>query len=390
MAMGARIGLIAAAIGLLALGVGDGRAQQAPGFSAGSALGQGAAAMRPAAPVPAAAAPGTVRLQRAELVDPSGFERPMVAATILVPAGWRAQGGVVWTPANACGSAYSFNWRATAPDGVTAVAVFPGTSWTFSNMPLGGACTTSRATSARQYLEALAQRARPGARILDFRARKDLLEGLAALNSTTPMPLGELQSWVDAGEVLIAASEQGRPTRESIAAVVIFSRSRINGVGGQTMESVTGTALPGFWARAPEGQLDFRLAETIRASFRTAPEWQQRINAHERENSRIAAAGAQRRHEIRTQTNREIADMQQRGWEARQASQDRRHREFIETIRGVETYNDPSSATGTVQLSNQYSNAWRMNDGSYVLTDDPSFNPYAATGQEGVRLSPAR
>ena len=69
---------------------------------------------------------------------------------------------------------------------------------------------------------------------------------------------------------------------------------------------------------------------------------------------------------------------------------DRSHREFIETIRGTETYRDPGSSTGSVELSNQYRNAWRLNDGTYVLTDDPSFNLYGATGQDGRRLEAAR
>ena len=81
--------------------------------------------------------------------------------------------------------------------------------------------------------------------------------------------------------------------------------------------------------------------------------------------------------------------MQMDSWRKQQESSDRGSREFNEYIRGVETYNDPING-GSVQLDNTYDNAWQLNDGTYVLTDDPSFNPYAATGQDGQRLEPTQ
>lgn len=47
------------------------------------------------------------------------------------------------------------------------------------------------------------------------------------------------------------------------------------------------------------------------------------------------------------------------------------------------------SPTGQNQLSNQYDSAYRPNDGTYVLTDDPSFNLYAVFGQDATKLEPA-
>jgi hypothetical protein len=72
-------------------------------------------------------------------------------------------------------------------------------------------------------------------------------------------------------------------------------------------------------------------------------------------------------------------------WQARNQSMDRTQRETIESIRGVETYNDPHYG-GTVQLSNQYQHAWQLRDGSYVLTDDVNFDPNRAFGVQGTLL----
>jgi uncharacterized protein (DUF736 family) len=49
------------------------------------------------------------------------------------------------------------------------------------------------------------------------------------------------------------------------------------------------------------------------------------------------------------------------------------HSQFIKTIREVEHYRDE---TGKVELGAGYQHAWSRNNGSsYILTDNPNFNP---------------
>jgi hypothetical protein len=337
--------------------------------------------------------PGAVRLKSAEIIDAQGFDKPMVAATVLIPHDWRAQGGVVWNPQDTCGNGYNFNWRADAPDGSMAAAIIPSFTWTSNNFgaPAPAGCVALQIANVQQYLEHIVRQSRPDARILDFRVREDLQQEFATLNSHTPMPMGELRTWVEAGEVLIGYSEQGREFRETAAAVVIFTFSRSQGLQpGHSMDTFTGSALPGYAFRAPNGALDFKMAEAIRTSIRVAPAWQQQISAHNAAIARTNIEGARKRSEIIAKSNEEIRAINQRGWEERNQSSDRQHRAFIEGIRGVETYDDPMSSVGQVELSNHYESAYRLNDGSYVLTNDPSFDPYAATGQDGVKLEPSK
>ena len=78
-----------------------------------------------------------------------------------------------------------------------------------------------------------------------------------------------------------------------------------------------------------------------------------------------------------TQSTIAANNMATQGYAERSATSDRIQRERIEAIRGVETYDDPV-AGGTVQLDNTYKNAWRVtNSDSYILTNDPNFNPGA-------------
>jgi hypothetical protein len=95
---------------------------------------------------------------------------------------------------------------------------------------------------------------------------------------------------------------------------------------------------------------------------------------------------SRKRSEIIMRSNDEIARIRQEAWTTAQESADRRAREFGELLRGVETYRDVDAAGGEVELSNLYDNAWRLSDGSYVLTNDSSFEPGRDLGVDGRRL----
>ncbi|MGE0314015.1 MAG: hypothetical protein AB7P21_20590 [Lautropia sp.] len=348
--------------------------------------------LQPAAAQPRPLPPGTVQVQRVAIPDPGGFDRPMIAASILLPVGWRAEGGVVWDPRNLCSGGYAFRWQAVSPDGASKVALVPAEGWTTNSFgATGGRCPNWPFTNLRAYLEALVAKLDQRARVLDFRPREDLRRQFAALESSSPLPSGELRSWVEAGEVLVAYTENGREMRGTIASVAYFSYSRFDGSWGNApLETLSGATFPGFAASAPAGMLDMQLTEAIRASAKLDPEWSRRINAHRAAMNRDNLETARKIGQIRANTNAEIRDIQNKSWERRMKSQDRMHREYSETLREVETYRDPDAAGGTIELSNHYANAWRLQDGTYLLSNDPSLNPYAATGQDARRLEAMR
>ncbi|NWG47313.1 MAG: hypothetical protein HXY25_12315 [Alphaproteobacteria bacterium] len=342
----------------------------------------------------APAAAQSLHVQRVDIIDPNGFEKPLVASTILVPMGWRSAGGVVWNPNTPCGGAgYNFDWQAGAPDGSSGVQILPMRQWMWDSAGYSAmsSCPSARIRRVADFLAALVQEIRPGARILDFRPRPDISKDYEQLNQTTPMPMGEIRSWVEAGEVLIAYGQNGVDMRESVSALVLFSLNRMQGMAGMPgMDFYSGVSFPAFASRAPNGQLDFRMTEMIRKSITPAPEWSARIAEHHRKIAGINAKGAQDRSRIIAQTGEDIRQMQAESWRRQQDSSDRIARETSEAIRGVETYADPNSATGTVELDNTYNQAWRLNDGTYVLTDDASFNPNATFGMDGTQLGVAQ
>ena len=346
-------------------------------------------------PTPAAASmpAGSIRLERVEIYDRAGFEKALVAVTALLPSGWRSEGGVVWNPQAACGSGYQIDFRATSTDGMSGVHFFPAEAWEWNNTgtPTGTGCLTLQIGSVREYLESTVAQARPGARVLEFRPRPDIAAEFRALEQTTPMPMGESRTWVEAGEVEIVYQADGVDVREVVASAATFNLMRMQSMapGFPDTEYLNASTFTGFAMRAPAGELNRKLAETIRLSAKATPDWSARIAQHNATIAGIQIKGARDRARITAETNEQIREMQQDSWRRYNESSDRNAREFSEYIRDVETYNDPFHG-GTVELDSSYEHAWQLDDGSYVLTDDPSFNPYSATGQGGQELTPTR
>jgi hypothetical protein len=337
---------------------------------------------------------GAIHVQRAVILDATGFEAPMAASTLFLPTGWQTQGGVFWDAQFACTNGYNYLWSAISPDGAATINVLPQERWETNNyngQPSTPGCQSAPYQNARQYLESVVQRWRPGARVLDYRVRDDVQRELAQVNRSTPMPLGEARTWVEAGEILFAYNDRGADMRGSIAAAVVFSMSRMAaGAGLPTMESLTGFALPAYAVTAPNGRLNLGFFEAIRRTMKPNPQWESRLANHNAAIGRVALEEGRKRAQAIAESNAAIAQIREQAWSSYQESSDRRAREFGELMRGVETYDDANAPGGQVQLSGLYDNAWRLDDGSYVLTNDKGFEPWRDLGLAGNRLEATR
>lgn len=344
--------------------------------------------------LPAVAQQGGLRVQPVVLPHSD-----MPAIRGFVPAGWQARGGLTW--GDRCVTyGYNIDWRAAAPDGSAGIAFLPGLGW---GLPEFFGCRQTSFQSLEAVLAAQAQSLWPGARMIDFRRRPDLVGGLQV-----PMPVPELsqrgegmymQTWIDAGEGLFAfAGPGGQPMRGSVLVGGSFSISEIRfdpppGIAPDLLAmmpqippqvSAVGGTEWGFAAWAPEGALDFAAAEALRKSFVPLAEWARFIAEHRAVIDGQNAQGARDRARIQAEGSAAISAIISKGYSDRTASQDRMQRETVEAILGVETYSNTSG--DPVQLDHTYKQAWELRDGTYFLTNDPSFNPYQTFGIDGTQL----
>jgi hypothetical protein len=347
---------------------------------------------------------GSLRVQPVQIIDRQGFERPMVAMTMMVPAGWQTQADVRWNLQEPCSSKFQPVLKSTAADGRAAIELAAGETWGHGNgRPLAPGCPTFAHVSAQQYLQAWVQRHRPGATVLDQRPRTELSARLQ------PMVTAGLRSeaWIDTAQVLIGWQQGGQAVRETLAATVKFNRMRMDGLmPGQAIETFTGQSLGVLSWRAPNGQLDFRAFDAVWNTLRSGPEWQARINRAQQQMagddratgaaiSAIHHGGAMdtlrqiaQRGESARQTRDEIHHMHNEGFRSGEASRERMQTERVRAIYEVQPYRDP--AGGTVDLPHHWRHAWKLRDGSFVLTDDADFNPERALRMPGQMLQPVR
>jgi hypothetical protein len=73
------------------------------------------------------------------------------------------------------------------------------------------------------------------------------------------------------------------------------------------------------------------------------------------------------------------------------ASQDRVHRQFVEAIRGTQSYVDPHSAGTSWELPNEYEHVWKTASDEFILTNDVNYDPNVANQEskwERMRTAP--
>ena len=75
------------------------------------------------------------------------------------------------------------------------------------------------------------------------------------------------------------------------------------------------------------------------------------------------------------------------GYNQRQASQDKVYEKFSESIRGVETYSNPSTSD-LVQLPAGYSNVWVNTSGEYFLSNEAGVDPNVGSVLSYTQLTP--
>ncbi len=334
-----------------------------------------------------------VMFKRVRFLDQMGFDRPVEAFSMLVPSGWKAEGGIKWGSVGGCrGEMINSIVTLTSPDGAFSFHALPGRAFSFANDQMmvqalragaqAGGCAVNQPFNASQFVDGYAR--------MDLRAQASniqpdeasiaYLRPIDQMANETARQYGnnsQQESTVAKGDLRFPDGSEGI-LQGTVTNIVTRKPDAFS--GGITMFSVT-TAIP-FMMRFPAGRRAeaLKLYHTIMTSHRVSPIWKQAKESfmtrlgnieHQGRMERIRLMGEQARAYAREQSA--ASDQRMRDWENRQAAQDRQHTNFIQAIREVETWKDSSGSS--VELSSGYSNAWTRGDGSYILTNSPNFDP---------------
>src|SRR5690606_15106169 len=174
------------------------------------------------------------------------------AATVASRVGCQPVGGVNVNDSTSCvANQRQVAWSAIAPDSLTALELMPGFNWQVAGTEIQfNPCPSAPYRSTRELLEATVQRARPGARVLDYQRMPEVEQKMTQMAQAQGNP--QVQVRPDAGRLLVGYQQDGVEMREMFTAAVTFSQSQGNLVGGTGMIHA---------ARAPNNRLDFSLTE---------------------------------------------------------------------------------------------------------------------------------
>jgi hypothetical protein len=352
------------------------------------------------------------RMKMIKAMDEHGFERPMVAKSMLVPSDWQSEGGVIWNlkPYDRCNTT-QITLRANGPDG-RGIEVFPFYNWVWDDYPAPllqasalqaqfgtRPCDVQPPMPAADYIRRRLGQIRPGAQLVGIEPApkiQEILERQARESEQSAARYGLRQSvHPDAARARLKYDLDGVPMEEWIYAYTVTTVRPGVGMHPQTLQMIQKNSYSclGYMTaqRTPAGQLDAsdRFFELLWSTSRLNPDWTARLAQHALAMQQIELKGIRDRSRIISQSANEIADMQMQGWQNRQRSEDRVSDSITESVRGVETYRNP--ATGeTIDLSSEYGRAWVNNRGEYLVSDSPDFNPSVTLKEEWKPLERVR
>lgn len=331
----------------------------------------------------------------------------MDSHVLLVPAGWQVEGKAWWPPPQLFNILPSQDIKVTAPDGrqvhvgpsISAVDFRPSPA-TLQQLGIqrpaegsvdGGNLVLYMPDNLPQWQAWLQNKTLPQA----FpQARNIRVTNLSVVPELTAVLRKALEPIKQQQMQLVQQSQMmGIPMNAFADGAFLAAHATMEENGKQwEMLFVFGTVFFGsdnqmgrqiHWAvepniafRAPAGQLEANmpLMMAVANSVQPTPQWSRMKADHSAKMNQIAAKGAADRSRIIADSNREVSRIINEGYENRVRSQDESHRKFVNAIRGVEEYNDPSKDY-PVHLPNNYNHVFSNSNGEYILTNDVNYNP---------------
>lgn len=322
---------------------------------------------------------GVLHVKPVEIIDKHGFEKPVRAASLLIPADWKFEGMVHWV-INGCRQGTHIVYDAISPDGQTNLSLLPSTNVHWSQLGPSSNCTFLRVNKAEDLLQPVIDEVMQNATIVKTERSPEL----TAMNQQSVFQDVGFRSWMDH---IVATVDHDRLGKRHRAAVLLYTnhtQMQMPMLNGPS-ESSFASALPIIFSAPKEQFNDYNVAQNlILQSYRLDPEWNARMNKHRKvmadDNRRTSANIAQ----INRNTNAEIAAIRAGTQANIAASNDRNHRRTLEMLTETQTV---QGSNGPVRMP--AGTVWETSGGSMFVSQNPSFNP-SSIGIAARKLTPIR
>lgn len=314
------------------------------------------------------------RFKKVEIMDRQGFARPMVAATMMVPADWRVNGGIDWAAGQKAGRSGPINtFNVTSPDGLSSFGYLPPMCIGQSNLPGMNLqqmnCYNARAASADQALRIIMGNFENG-RVVNVTRDPVVMRQLSQANYSFP---GDpyFSASMDMIMAEVSYTYQGRQYRGNI---MLMTTHSVSGMRDQFSGGVYETNLTeisfAVGYGAPVEDYDARLFNFLTTNYRENVQWSMRMAEHYAKINKINADGARERARITAKANEDMRRSQAESWARQQRSRDNSDADFNDTIAGIWDYE--TSDGSIITVPEHGGDLVEMPDGSFVITDIPA------------------
>jgi hypothetical protein len=326
---------------------------------------------------------------------------------LLVPKEWKFSGGVRWNVNQTLPEAITA-YTITSPDGRSVIEQFPHMNMFWSQDPMAAqgrqqmGSTIMQPMEAAEFLKnAFLRYKRPNAadvKVVDSQNLPELAQYALQVNQYLMNVFAQISPFQfpyqlrsDAAHVKFEYTEGGRKFVEDFTAVIDYSISTTSGLYG-TVQSVDWTpSVSSFRAPAEDFDRDITAYKIVVATRQDNPRWgveyARLLATITREQLRQQQAIFQRMQQIH-KTLTEIDDMIYEGYQRRSAAYDHMFDNYIQGLRGVDTYVDPVN-NWKVDIPVGYENAW-TNGIDYVFSDSANFDPNLGSNQNWHKMKRAQ
>lgn len=349
-------------------------------------------------------------VERVRLLDAMGFDRPVEAMSMLVPRGWRTEGGVSWKGIGGC-RAEIVTWQmsAVSPDGAIRFLVLPLRAFVAFQDQMSrqaamaaaqqGGCAVYPPFNASQYVQNLASNVLGGAKVTDIKPDESLnavITKISEISNSTAQQYGTGMNQTGSGVYATLNWPDGSKGIAQVGVSVMSKQGRDMYTGAPNGFATTTVFHQAVIRYPPAREAEaLKLFGMILASHRMNPVWQKAKDnfltnlgnaEHAGRMERLRLRGEQSAAYARAQS--EASDARMRDWERSQASSDANQHRFIQTIREVETWKDGNG--DSVELSAGYNYGWSRPNGSIILTNNSLFDPAVEFQQNWTRMQKPR
>jgi hypothetical protein len=335
-------------------------------------------------------------LKRFRVEDKQGFSQPIEVSSFLVPANWQVNSHVQWNPVNKCfPEMIQVSVNASSPDGEYEFNVLPVTQFDWSTDPIqldamkrgfyAHACYIAQPLDAAGYIKnGLAPYVKAQVKsaniIPDLQQQMDA--GAMQMTNTARQAGNNAYSHRgSAAEGLLQFADGKEALAFCTIMQTIVTMPGTQGGMASNIQCYAGMRII-LKYKAGNNAMARKIMSMLFSSTRLNPQWFGGIQAYYAAVTSNAQNELWKQIQISHQAQQEIGNNIIRSWEARNNTSSGASKTdadgFGQYLRGVDNWTDADG--NKAELTSGYTNAWSKGDGSYLMSNNPAFNPNVELG----------